>query len=218
MVFYEQVPDPPRTPSETGATPEGNLPRRAPADPPADPPANVGLFGFGARPAAAPPRAREGPCEVCAEILSAHTRGRCGTWRSVRACLRRPDSPKANAKIEALLDQCRDKRPTMRTKVVPPDGNPFNASEYLRKISTNWRLLVDDDDVDGGYTFLTPRQMERLEAGPEWLRDDIQRWRTPPCTVCAEHPRKEMRRRCGALTSLRGCLRRPESQTTDATP
>ena len=102
--------------------------------------------------------------------------------------------------------------------VTPPDGEPFNAVRYLDTISTNWRLLVDNYVVNRAYTVLTPRQMERLEAGPEWLRDDIERWRTPPCTVCAEHPRKEMRRRCGALTSLRGCLRRPESQTTDATP
>jgi len=71
--------------------------------------------------------------------------------------------------------------------VTPPDGEPFNAVRYLDTISTNWRLLVDNYVVNRAYTVLTPRQMERLEAGPEWLRDDIKRWRTPPCTVCAKH-------------------------------
>jgi len=102
--------------------------------------------------------------------------------------------------------------------VTPPDGEPFNAVRYLDTISTNWRLLVDNYVVNRAYTVLTPRQMERLEAGPEWLRDDIKRWRTPPCRVCAAHRTPKVRGRCGGPRSLQGCLLRLEIPTTDATP
>jgi len=56
--------------------------------------------------------------------------------------------------------------------------------------------------------------MEWLEAGPEWLKADIKRWRTPPRAVCAEHPSSHTRGRCGSSNPLRGCFLRPEIPTT----
>jgi len=154
-------------------------------------------------------------CNVCAEHPSASMRGRCGSSNSLRDCLRRPECPTINTKSEALLEQCGDNRPTRDSTVTLPNGDIFKAIEYLQNISTNWRVLVDMD-VTTINTFLTPRQMGRLEAGPKWLRDDIKRWRTPPCSVCAAHQTTNVRGRCGGPRSLLGCLLRLETPTTQS--
>jgi len=206
-------------------------PRGAPADPPADPPADrpadppaeFGLFGFGARPAEfaaaptrgrPPPRAREGPCDVCKDLPSPITRGRCGAAvGSLRTCLRRPECQMTIVKIEALLEQCGgDERPSPTTTVVPPVGRPFKAHKFLRSISTNWRLLVLDSVGDGvTYAHLTADRMSELEArAPAWLKDLIVRWRTPPCAACAAHPNRSLGARCGTAVALLGCSLRPQ--------
>ena len=73
-----------------------------------------------------PPRAREGPCDVCKDVPSRITRGRCGAAvGSLRTCLRRPECQMTIVKIEALLKQCGgDERPSSTTTVVPPVGVP----------------------------------------------------------------------------------------------
>jgi len=160
-----------------------------------------------------PPRAREGPCDVCKDLPSPITRGRCGAAvGSLRTCLRRPECQMTIVKIEALLEQCGGESPSRTTTVVMPDGTSFEALVFLRSIATNWKRQVLDSVGDGAtYAHLTADRMSQLEArAPAWLKDLIVRWRTPPCAACAAHPNRSMGGRCGTSISLLGCSLRPQ--------